>query len=350
MNILTDRHHPSLTYSLELLFGKRLGHRLMAPIGFEWYEEGAFKYFSHLTPVDSHLNLARADSRVWGQKDVLTGSGLETVDPGIYYCPDITKDLYERGISWSQFLERPIDFFIASIPEHVEPFDRLIKRFKPKAKLIFQMGNMFDYFDLKGVRNILNSTDRVIPEGIHSVSYSQEFDLNLFKFTRPIASRNLVNFVNYWEDFNNDSEFHKKVLKSLPGYRFESYGSDNEDGVLTKTADVAQKLKDADFVWHLKRGGDGYGHVLHNAAAVGRPIVLSKKTYGPLRFGKFIKDGETCIDTDGLSPEELANKIIYYNHPRRHEKMCRQIHERFKEFVNFEEDARRVGAFLENLR
>lgn len=336
----------SLTYSLELLFGKRLGYRLLYPIGLEWYEKGYWGVYPHPDTVAQYLSLERADASVYHQEKIETGSGPEAVDRSIYYCPDITKDIYERAITFEKFLETPIDIFIASIPEHVQPFSRLIRRFKPKAKLILQVGNMFPEFNFQGVKNVLNSTERRAPFFTHAIKYNQEFSLSDFFYEPPTRLRKIVAFAFYlWQD-----PICRETQGKLTDFSLETYGSGNEFPGIVKTGEVARKMREADFIWHVKAGGDGYGHVLHNAAAVGRPVILSKKTYQKLRFGKFVEDGKTCVCIDGLKPEALVKKIRHYAEPDRHRRLCENIYERFRNLVDFDKDEKNVRCFLENLR
>lgn len=144
--------------------------------------------------------------------------------------------------------------------------------------------------------------------------------------------------------------FFQEMQKKLTEFSFMSYGAGNPLGPISRTVEVAQAIQRADFIWHLKKGGDGYGHVVHNAAACGRPLILSKKTYQKLRFGKFIEDGKTCVCVDGHDAQALAKKIRYYSEPSRLLKMSRQLYERFRNLVNFDEDEKKIRRFLEKLR
>ena len=344
--VLIDNHHSELTYSLELLFGRRLGYKVFYPIGPEWYEKGFWKVYDHPNTVRQYLGTHRADPSVYSRPFIPTGSGEEVPDPRFHYCWDPTKNIFERAVTFENFLKNPPDFIVASIPKHVPCFNELIRRYCSRSKLIFQLGNMFSDFSLKGVKNVLNSTERRIPFYVRSVKYSQEFDLGFFSFSAPAYSKKVVNLAHY----SSDAELYQKTKKCLPEFTFEAFGAGNESGSIAKTQDVAAKMCEADFIWHLKEGGDGYGHVLHNAAAIGRPAILSRRTYKKLRFGKFLEDGKTCIKVDGLSAEELAKEIRYYSEPSRLEKMSRALHERFCNLVNFDRDEKNIRRFLEKLR
>jgi len=346
LNIFADHHHYDLSHSLGLLFGRRLGHTVIFPIGSEWYERGYWKVFPHLGSVEDHLGIKYADPSVYDKARVMTSAGPEVPDKRFHYRFDVTKGVYQKAVTFEQFVDLPVDILIASLVAHVPAFNELIKKYQPKAKLIFQMGNSFDGYSFQDVKNALNSTEKTLPDRIHSERYSQEFDLDLFSFSVPASPKKVVSFVHYLEEL----EIVETSRCALPEFSFELYGSGSEGGLLRTTSEVASKMGEAGFIWHLKKCDDGYGHIVHNAAAMGRPLILSKEHYKKLRFGKFIEDGVTCITLDGRTPEILAKKIRYYAEPRRHARMCRSLHERFKKYVNFDRDEASVRRFLENLR
>ncbi len=345
MFVLIDNHHAQLTYSLELLFGKRLGYKVVYPMGLEWYEKGYWNVYPHPATAESYLGLARADKTAHSKEFLMTGSGIEKPDPRLHYHWDSTKGIYERGVALETFKQLPVAFLVASMPVHAESYGELIQKYQPASKLIFQMGNNFQEFHFQSVKNVLNSTQRKIPFWIRSVSYNQEFDLGVFKYEPPRNNRLIVNLTHYM----SNAEYFNAVKSFLPQHRMESYGAGNETGSIARTADVADKMKEADFIWHLKHE-DGYGHVLHNAAALGRPVIISKNQYRKLRFGKFIEDGVTCIDVDGLSAEGLAKKIRHFGEPERLERMSKALYQRFRDLVDFDRDERNVRRFLAGLR
>lgn len=346
MNILIDNHHRELTHSLFLLFRKRLGHGVFYPIGMEWYEKGCWHVYPHVDTARTYLDLKLTDSSVYGKKEILTAGGREVPDEKFHYCFNSTKEVYDKAVTLENFIKTPVDILVASIPQHVPCFNELIQKYHPKAKLVFQMGNTYEGYDFEGVKNVMNSTDAKLPRAIHSVSYSQEFDTECFKFTPPVHSGKIINFAHYMDY----AELFRSLKGLLPEFTFESYGAGNDNGVITKTGELALKMREADFIWHLKKVGDGYGHIVHSAAACGKPLIISKRTYANLRFGKFIKDEKTCISVDGLSPQELARKIRRLSDAPILRKMGKNIFKLFERRVRFEKDARRIKRFLEKLR
>lgn len=345
-NALIDNHHAELTHSLELLFGRRLGYTVLQPIGTEWYERGFWKVFDHPETVRQYLSMERADKSAHSRPTLMTAAGPTSPDPDLHYIWDPTKELYERAVTLETLLKKGAALVIASIPAHAEPFRRLVRERLPAAKFIFQMGNMFPEFDLATVDNILNSTDRRTPFFKHALRYSQEFSLDVFSYTEPTLRRLVVDLVHY----SSGEPLYQRCKALMPEFHFEAYGAGNETGSISRNAEVAAKMKEADFIWHLKKGGDGYGHVVHNAAALGRPVIISMKDYRGKRFGKFIEDGVTCVTVDGLDAEALAHKIRHYGEPERLKKMSRTLYARFRELVDFDRDVRNVRKFLEKLR
>jgi hypothetical protein len=50
-----------------------------------------------------------------------------------------------------------------------------------------------------------------------------------------------------------------------------------------------------------------------------------------------------------MSPNEIADKIRFFARPEVAKEMSKAIREKYEEEVNFEEDAKNVAAFLDNL-
>ena len=50
-------------------------------------------------------------------------------------------------------------------------------------------------------------------------------------------------------------------------------GSKSPNGNLTPVGNVAEEMARATWAYHDKPTGDGFGHVIHNWAAVGRPLI-----------------------------------------------------------------------------
>jgi hypothetical protein len=135
----------------------------------------------------------------------------------------------------------------------------------------------------------------------------------------------------------------------LPGYTFTSYGAGMEDHIM-KTAELAKRIQDSGWTWHYKPEGDGYGHVIHNTFAVGRPALVWAPFYGGKLASDLFIDKKTCLNLAARSVHENVNLVHHYSQPDEHARMCENTHRRFAEVVDFDQEEQRIRQFLENLR
>jgi hypothetical protein len=142
---------------------------------------------------------------------------------------------------------------------------------------------------------------------------------------------------------------HKEILKSyshaLPEFPFRSYGV-GEASMLPTLNDVAERMQQSAFGWQIKPG-DGYGHILHNWLACGRPVITRLSDYRH-RTDRLIH-GQSCIDLDANSFSRNVELIREWSEPEAHKKMCESTYKIFKEHVDFDRDAENVEQFLECL-
>lgn len=345
---LCDLHHADLFYSLQLLFEKRFGFELYRPIGLEWYTEGYWNVFPHIDTAKQFLGL---DQAINPPKDV-HGNFLEEraqlnkyyrFEDGIYYVTDVTKDKIQRGITLEKFKNMEFDIIVSSMPQHVQPFNKLISLYQPKAKHIFQVGNAWG--QQPGVKNILASTApfSVSPD-INICYYHQEFDLEVFNYERKIRSNNIHSFIHYM-----NKEYWNKMKSQLVNFNMFSYGA-GMDACICKTSEEAERYKEAKWTWYFKPGGDGYGYALYRTMATGTPLLV----WGQHCRGKFAQelliDKQTCIDLSIRSVYENALAIQRLSQPEEHLKMQENCYKRFNECVNFNEEFEKIKIFLGNLK
>ena len=108
-------------------------------------------------------------------------------------------------------------------------------------------------------------------------------------------------------------------------------------------------MREANFIYHVKKGGDGFGHILHNAFAVGRPLITRIADYKRRLAEPLLEDGETCFDVDKYTVEELADKILNLT-PLQYEYMVQQVKARFEKYVNFNQEEQEIKLFLDKLQ
>jgi hypothetical protein len=360
-NVFTDFHHASLLNSFIMLFEKRLDGIVYRPIGMEWAEKGFWKVYDHPATQAQYLSPGSTphDGTAPLNDVVKESGGLWKPRPDIYWCNDIDSGQTNKAIDLGTFMSLPIDIVIASLPQHIEPFKKLCQMHPNKPKFIYQIGNAWNVPEDGTVKNVMASA-RVpnVPDGINYISYHQEFDLQIFRpFSKLVVDdqqltfpgKDIFSFINVFQNFP-DYPLFEQIEKMLPDWRFRSYGGQCRDGSADGSEELASRMREARFIWHTKAGGDGYGHVLFNSAAVGRPLITKKSYYSGKLGEKLMIDGVTCINIDNLPVHEIVDKINYYSDPTRYAHMCQLVYTNFREKVDFDQEFAEIKVFLANLQ
>lgn len=353
LKVLTDFHHAGLLRSLILLFEDRLGGEVYRPIGREWHERGFWKIYDHPATVAQYLDIGGATPDGTPRLNEL----VEQPIPDVYKCQDIDSGFTNKAITLHGFFTMDFDVVIASIPAHIEPFKKLCELHPNKPKLVFQIGNAWTIEAGLAPNIMASAIIHNVPEHINFISYHQEFDLSIFypQFAdtpEAMPGQNIYSFVNVFggaSHYAYDWALFQNIEALMPSWTFKSYGGQCRDGAAHGDKEVAQKMREARFIWHTKQGGDGYGHVLHNAPAVARPLVVKKEYYRGKMGEPLLEDGISCIAIDGLTPEQIVGKIEHYSQPQEYAKLCRGAYDTFKKVVNFDAEAEKINLFLEKL-
>lgn len=321
MRILIDLHHEGLLRSLKLLFETRLGHELYIPTGREWFEEG---YWKLAEPYNNHPSTI--------------SQYLETKWEGY------------RAITLPEFKDTKFDIVIASTYDHVRVYGELVSKYQPQAKLVHQMGNDWPVdFDL--VKNLMSSTAPFpIPPGVNAVFYHQEFDTQMFSYQYPEKTKIARSFVNTMREdtiFGQDLKDFIELERYLR-YKCEMRGASCRDGVVKEQSEIARLMQESEWGVHLKAGGDGFGHIIHNWAAVGRPVIFRGSQYRGKLAGRLLKHMETGLDLDLMTHYDLANFIRSMSEGE-HRAMCERMYAIFTQEVNFDKEEETIKSFLSNM-
>lgn len=188
-----------------------------------------------------------------------------------------------------------------------------------------------------------------VPSEINFISYHQEFSLQTFHKGEPHQNRNAYSFVHCLKAYPDWSLF-QELEKALPEYNFKSFGAGCRDDGIHGRSVVADKMREAQWIVHFKWSGDGFGHVIFNSFAVGRPAIIKAEYYKNKLAEPLLLDGETCIKVDGRSTGEVAEMIREYSKPEKYTKMVNRCRERFDEIVDYDEEAGELTNFLNNLK
>lgn len=347
MRILADLHHEDLYNSLRILFEERLGWNLYRPIGLEWYREGFWRVFDHPATAEQYLGLHQGTEFRLMQEQQPNGGhrwlndGLAESAPGLYQIPGVTyADKPTKGVTLDAFRQLDFDLIVSSMPVHFESFERLRQQYKPSAKHVFQMGNMWAV--PAGVQNLMNSTTVSHAHVPNAVRYHQEFDRRLFNPVGRLASKSVRSFLHYHE-LHGRADLHG-LRAHMPDWSVQEFGAGNESGPIDPGM-MPEFIKTAGVVMHVKHGGDGYGFNIHHALACGVPVVFRRCHVAGQTADPILVDGVTGIDLDqhGIGG---ASYVIRQSYEEDWTARCR---EHFDRVCDFDREFADIKAFLDRL-
>ena len=341
MKVFADLHQGDLYYSLQLLFVKRLGWELYRPIGEDWFTQGYWKiaepYGNDRGTIRQYLG---TDTHNWEQYKFLNGDYV--LEDGIYNIYDPISGDHQKAITFQKFKEMDIDIVISTYQPHDLPYADLVRRYKPKAKHIVQMGNIYQSTDAQNV--MCSTVPYEVPAGKNVVFYHQEFDLNTFVYIPPTDVKKITSFVNLLPQ----PEIYNYYKEQLRNVEMKAYGALCPDGTITGHKEIAKIMQESFFGYHVKPMGDGFGHIIHNWYAVGRPVLTYKGDYQDKLAGELLEDGVTCFDLGRRSHDEtiaLVKRTLA--EPEKLQTMCDASYNRFRELVDFDKEFEKIKQFLD---
>lgn len=350
MKIFSDYHHSGLFYSLHLLFEKRLGFELYRPIGMEWFPEWwdiAKPYNQNEDTARQYLDM-RDSEPFYSPKDgspVL--NSIVDQNPNYYVVEELVHGYRQKAITFQQFLDMDIDIFIASIPDHWVTYTKLRDTYKPKAKVICQMGNIFWENEevIRGgiVKNLLASTKEFSTPGVHSVFYHQEQPVIPYK--DPEKTGKITSFVHL---LPKKEQFFSYEAHA-PQFDWKAYGAGSVHGWITKLEDVYRHMQNSEYIYHVKPHGDGYGWVWHSAFMVGRPVLTNFSDYKDKLGGLLFEDGVTGVDLERRTVQENCAMILKFHNEDYVIQMSRNARKRWEEVVNYDKEEENIRKFLDHL-
>lgn len=347
MNVLADLHHSGLYASFHYLFENRLGATLYRPIGIPWFKQGYWKIAEPYGNAEATIYQYLSFNSV-PEDGTPPLNNTEGKSNGIYSVYDAAHDYTQKAITLDKFKQMNFDIVIASIPAHIDAYIKLIVDTGSKAKLVYHIGNIdwHNHIPWNKVENIMASVKTFdVPAGKNAVFYRQEFRTELFSTPDSEEKKSVVSFVNCMPR----PDYFLSLEQSLKEYNFKAYGIACRDGICQSVADIAKTMRRARYGYHLKPGGDGFGHVIHNWFAAGKPILVGLDDYKDKLAGELLEDMVTCVDISHRSPEQVAG-IIRELDQKGYEDMKANAVKRFQEVVNFEEDAKKVKEFIDALQ
>lgn len=346
INVFCDFHHQSLLRSFVLLFENRLGMNLYRPIGMDWYYNKYWDLNGLEVTAYQFLNMSYLKN-IDGTPYVNESIGFQN---GVYTILDPGNTTTHKAIEFNVFIEKKFDFIIASVPSHISLFKNLIEKYQPDAKLIVHMGNNWGESYAIG-HNLLASIKDTGWGNTNAVYYHQEFDTNIYKPINKFGFNKISSYINViennpgWQDFLS-----LEKLLQPQGIEFRSYGGQCRDGAFASgTTELSNSMQNNDFIFHVKHGGDGYGHILYNAYACGKPTII-RSSYYKNCLGEELFNSDNCIDLDTMSLEDASLKIkeIILDKERL-KQMSDAAYKSFTDHVDFAHDAEKIQKWLVNL-
>lgn len=354
-NVLADRHHAGLYRSLQLL-ARRLGWNLYTPHGREWWESETWNFGRK----------AYGDDRL--ARQFLEPAATPFGTRGLYISEDEEfPGQSVMGVTLAGAREMQWDIVIASLDDNQAGFAQFAR--ERGARYVVQCGNTGQYIDWSLDPIVLNSSE--MPLLGRGMTYHQELD-PAFVATRrviighheskpgmisptygprplnPYTVRSFVHLMNethaalLWRMLRND----------LPDHHFERYGhapAEPDPTYVTNAkpiGKIAKLMALSGWGFHDKPVGDGFGHVVHGWAAVGRPLIGHASHYAGKLAAPLWRDGETCIDLGLRSIDEAAYMVLEISgQPERYRDMCAAIAAEFDR-IDYAAEAEQIRALL----
>jgi hypothetical protein len=328
VRVFADWHHPALWESLEILFSDHYGWELYSPIGLDWLKHG----WSFDFPAGG-----------WGQDRYLVFPDAVSVNGHFEVCPPEYPDRPRKLVTWEQAQLLGWDYVIASVSVHQQAFAMLAAQWR--AKFIHQVGNARHAVNPSIPATILASSRAVQPARNVSI-YHQEFDRDLFAPGDPRNRSAVAAFMLRLDTTSCDYSWMAKAA----GRGWHAYGGlvPGDPAYLAPMSKVAEAMRAVGWIWHDKKIGDGYGHVVWTAAYMGRPLIGHASHYKGQLAEPLWRDLETCIDLDRHSPRDALRlwKAISAD-PEWYDDMSARMRETFAANVDFDHEAAYIRRLLE---
>lgn len=340
MKVLLDYHHHDLWESMELLCA-RLGWTLYRPIGMDWFHEGYWNF-----------------ERAW-HGDAVAKQYLEPWGSDTDVRHDHSHDRDIRLLTLALARDLRPDIVIASVSHNHEGLHRFAR--EVGARFGLHLGNVRfsavdaaeDRWDLADF-GIVTTKLPIAVDKPHVVVH-QEFALLPYA-PPPLGPRRQVSsFVNCFAENPKGYAQFREVAHLAPDIDWRIYGSycsaptdEYAAGNLGVCLDVTRAMQASDIAWHTKQWSDGFGHVIHQWFAVGRPLVGFEWYYRDQLAGPLWQEGVTSFDITDRSSDDVR-ELIRSLDDERIARMSEASYRRFREVVDFDEEELAIRAMFASI-
>jgi hypothetical protein len=108
---------------------------------------------------------------------------------------------------------------------------------------------------------------------------------------------------------------------------------------------IADLMRFSNMAVHIKRGSEGYGFIVNQLAAMGRPMIVEHGPYAELAAFRFMEHRVTNLFVSGHDPTDKEN-LRWALQPENNLQMAETLKIRFDENVNFEAEAAAIAKLL----
>lgn len=356
VKILADLHHADLAESLELL-ADRFGWEVYFPMGMDWFDRW---YWSFERAVHGDAVARQYLVGVWPDP-VDMGDHFTQVDP-------VHPGRIRKGVTLEQASAPRWDIVLCTLTHNERGFAKFAKEWGGVYGI--QVGNAGQVGSVQRegagwdqTRFVLASTTLKDHGGspvtvpVPHVVYRQEFSLEDFYPEYPDDTDTVSSFIQCFAENRVFYDNFLQIARDTPDLTwqvFGNYGSAPQDefaqGNLPTTPAVAEAMRRTRIAWHAKWWSDGYGHVIHNLFATGRPVVGPLGYYVDKIAGPLIEHGVTAFDTAQMTYQDVQDTL---RRLRDDDEFYAEIRanavNRFVQVVDFDEDAERVRGLLEGM-
>lgn len=342
MRLFVDYHHADLAHSWALTWHDRLGIDVVHPYGMDWFDADVWQFERavHGDAVARQYLLG-----IWEGNEP-DANGIVRLDDPRHPGRVITGMTLAaaRAMDW--------DFVISSVPANAPGFAAFAKT--TGAQFGIHVGNQWgdEAWHFRPDFAVLSTTSPV-PAGIPHVVIHQEFDLDDFRYEAPAGFGPIRSFVNCFPETPEYQNF-LPLARAFPEFGWEVYGAygsapldEFASGDLRGTPTIGDTMRGAGAIWHAKHWSDGFGHVIHNAFAAGRPVFGFSRYYEDKLAGPLWVEGVTSFNVEGKSKEAVAAILFSLrDETDAYLTMCEAAAARFREIVSFDEDADKLRDLL----
>lgn len=345
MKLFVDYHHADLAESHHLVFADRFGWEVFVPYGMDWFTSDTWQFERawHGDAVARQYLLG-----IWQGEEPDANGIVRLVDtrhPGRILT----------GITYEAAREQRWDAVMSSVPANALGFAQFAR--ETGAVFGIHIGNQWgdEAWHTKPDFAIVTTTSP-IPQGICHVVVHQEFSLKEFYPSLPEGFgpvRSFVNcfpetpeYANFLETARGGADLSWEVHGALGTAQADEFTKEDIHGVDR----VAELMRGAGAIWHAKHWSDGFGHVIHNAFAVGRPVFGYERYYRDKLAGPLWVDGVTSFDVERRSRDEVYTLLRRLRDDRDfYLDVCASSAQRFSEIVSFDQDAEQIKAMLDDV-